>query len=305
MFIFRQKQQVFDFGGIRIGGQPGENPTVLIGGLFFKGQEVVENTREGRFDAALAAQWLSQAQEMSERTGHPLMIQIYGRTPIAMERHLSWLADNFDGPFLFESINARARIYGIEYCDERGLVDRAVYNSVNLSMTSEERERLSESSIDKAVVLGWSPRATSLAERMETVESMVSEARRLGMKKILVDPGTLPVGAGYGLEYRTVLAIKSELGLPTSLGPHNAPASWRFIRQQALDTEVIRLTTSVAATVVAQVLATDALMYGSLANSRAVFASVALVGNAIAAAAAEAHYAAGLDTSLFEPPTYD
>ncbi|MHA1735569.1 MAG: hypothetical protein ACTSV8_04280, partial [Candidatus Thorarchaeota archaeon] len=29
---------MFNVGGIRLGGQPGENPTVLVGGLFFKGQ---------------------------------------------------------------------------------------------------------------------------------------------------------------------------------------------------------------------------------------------------------------------------
>ncbi|MHA1905426.1 MAG: tetrahydromethanopterin S-methyltransferase subunit H family protein, partial [Candidatus Thorarchaeota archaeon] len=38
MFVFKQEQKTYDFGGVKIGGNPGENPTVLVGGLFVKGQ---------------------------------------------------------------------------------------------------------------------------------------------------------------------------------------------------------------------------------------------------------------------------
>ncbi len=303
MFIFKREQQVTDFGGVRIGGQPGENPTVLIGGLFFKGQPIVENTREGLFDKSLAKQWIDTGVEMSELTGHPLIIQAYGRTGTAMERHLSWLVENFDGPFMFESIRAEARKRAIQYCEEIGVADRAIYNSINLSMKADEKEILKTSALDKAVVLGWSPRATSLPERMNTIKKMLDEAAKMKIDKIVVDPATMPVGAGYGLEYRTILAIKSELGLPTCLGPHNAPSAWKFIKQPGFDDESTHTSTVVAATVVAQILCTDCIMYGSMIRTKEVFTSVALVGNAIAAAAAEATHALGDDRSLFSPPT--
>ena len=38
MFSFTKDQVVFDISGIKIGGQPGKHPTVLFGGLFFKGE---------------------------------------------------------------------------------------------------------------------------------------------------------------------------------------------------------------------------------------------------------------------------
>ncbi|MHA2146737.1 MAG: hypothetical protein ACXAB0_14930 [Candidatus Thorarchaeota archaeon] len=287
MFVFKKEQQVFDFGGISIGGNPGENPTVLIGGLFFKGQSIMEDTREGTFDKKTAKEWIDAASSMSEKTGHPLMIQAFGRTPKAMEKHLSWLAKNFEGPFMFESTNPKARIRAIEYCEESGLVDRAVYNSINLSMKDDEKDKLKQSSLDMAVILGWSPRATTLPERLDTIRDVITFSESLGIKKVVVDPATMPVGAGYGLEHRTTIAVKSELGLPTCLAPHNAPSA------------------VVAASVAAQLFATDAIMFGSLSHAKEIFTSVALIANAMASTVAEANSALEIDRELFDPPSYE
>ena len=305
MFVFKKEQETFDFGGITIGGQPGENPTVLIGGLFFKGQPIVQDTREGIFDKNMALEWISTAKMMVEKTGLPLIIQAFGRTPTAMEKHLSWLSENFDGPIMFESTNASARQRAIEYCDEANLADRAIYNSINLSMKEDEKEILQNSSLNMAVVLGWSPRATSLPERMKTIKDMLEVSEALGIEKILVDPATMPVGAGYGLEHRTMIAVKSELGLPTCLGPHNAPSAWRFIKQPGLDDESTHLATVVASTVVSQVFATDSIMYGSMLRTKEVFAAVALISNALATATAESYNALGIDRKIFTPPSFE
>jgi len=303
VFVFKREQQAFDFSGVTIGGHPGENPTVLIGGLFFKGQSIMENTREGVFDKTTTKQWIDTGLSMVEKTGHPLVIQAYGRTPVAMEKHLSWLSDNFDGPFMFESTNAKARIRAIEYCDESGLCDRAIYNSVNLSMKDEEKDVLKNSSMDMGVVLGWSPRATSLPDRMETINEVLTLAGTLGIEKVLVDPATMPVGAGYGLEYRTTLAIKSELGLPTCLGPHNAPSAWRFIRQPGFDDDATMAAALVASTVAAQLFATDSVMYGSMSHTKEIYTAVALIANAMATAVAEANASLDIDRSIFSPLT--
>ncbi|NWF96851.1 MAG: hypothetical protein HXY34_11980 [Candidatus Thorarchaeota archaeon] len=305
MLVFKREQQVFDFSGVRIGGQPGQHPTVLVGGLFFKGQPIVESTKDGTFNKEMAREWVQTGVDMVNRTGHPLIIQAFGRTPLAMEKHLSWLSEAFDGPFMFESTSADARVRAIEYCCETGLAERAIYNSINMSMKEDEKALLRESSIDKAVVLGWAPRATSLVDRMAVIEKMVAEAEQLGITRLMVDPATLPVGAGYGLEYRTLLAIKSQLGLPTCLGPHNAPSAWRFIREPGFDDEGTHLAAVVAATVNAQVYACDCIMYGSMLRTKQVFAAVALTGNAIASAAAETNEALGLDRELFDPPTFE
>jgi tetrahydromethanopterin S-methyltransferase subunit H len=305
VFVFKKEQQVFNFGGIPIGGNPGENPTVLIGGLFFKGQSIMEDTREGLFDKKVAKAWIEAALLMSDKTGLPLMIQAFGRTPVAMENHLSWLAENFEGSFMFESTNAKARVRAIEYCDESGLADRAIFNSLNLSMKDDEKDKLKASALDMAVVLGWSPRATTLPDRMDTIRDVLTFSESLGIKKVIVDPATMPVGAGYGLEHRTTIAVKSELGLPTCLAPHNAPSAWRFIRQPGLDDDTTRISTVVAATVAAQLFATDAIMFGSLSHAKEIFTSAALISNAIATTIAEANSVLEIDRELFEPPSFE
>ncbi|MHA2211745.1 MAG: hypothetical protein ACW992_01135, partial [Candidatus Thorarchaeota archaeon] len=270
---------------------------------FFAGQPIMENTREGVFDKRLAEEWIDVGNLMAERTGHPLMIQAFGRTPKAMEMHLSWLAEHFEGPIIFESVKPESRIRGIEFCDETGLGNRALYNSINLSMTDEEKNALTGSSLDKAIVLGWTPRATSLPGRMATITEMVASAQDMGISKFLIDPGALPVGNGHGLEYRTLLAVKSQLGFPTSLAPHNAPSAWKFIKESDLDDERMHLTTLVAASSVAQVFAADCIMYGSMIRTREAFGAAALIGNAISSAAAESGHAIGLERELFDPPT--
>jgi tetrahydromethanopterin S-methyltransferase subunit H len=305
VFVFKKEQQVFDFGGISIGGNPGENPTVLIGGLFFKGQSIMEDTREGLFDKKVAKEWIDTALSMSEKTGLPLMIQAFGWTPTAMEKHLSWLVENFDGSFMFESTSEKARIRAVEYCEETGLTDRAIFNSINLSMKDDEKDTLKASAMDMAVILGWSPRATTLPDRLDTIRDVLTFSDSLGIKKVIVDPATMPVGAGYGLEHRTTIAVKSELGLPTCLAPHNAPSAWRFIRQPGLDDDTTKISTVVAATVAAQLFATDAIMFGSLSHAKEIFTSAALISNAIASTIAEANSALDIDRVLFEPPSFE
>jgi tetrahydromethanopterin S-methyltransferase subunit H len=128
MFVFKKEQQIYDIGDVKLGGMPGQHPTTLIGGLFFTGQPIVVDTKKGVFDTNLTSEWISTGKLMVEKTGHPLMIQVYGRTPDAMERHLRWVSDNFDGPMMFESTNLKARLRGIEVSDELGLSERIIYN---------------------------------------------------------------------------------------------------------------------------------------------------------------------------------
>ncbi len=305
MFIFKKDQQAYDFGGVTIGGHPGENPTALIGGLFFKGQSIVEDTKSGRFDKDAAKRWIDEGVLMEERTGHPLVLEVYGRTPEAMRTHITWVAENWDGPFLFESVNAKGRVAGIRHCDETGLQERAIFNSVTSAMKDEERDALRQSRIDKAVVLGWSSGATSLNDRMDTILETLTLAGDLGIEKVIVDPATMPVGAGYGLEYRTTLAIKSELGLPTLLAPHNAPSAWDFLKLgEAVDDSAMTASV-IASTVSAQIFSTDAIIYGSMARTRDVFTAVSLTANAIFSAISEANRAVGIERQLFSPKSFE
>ena len=42
MFVFEKEQYIYDVAGTKIGGNLGENPTVLMGTIFYSGHKIVE-----------------------------------------------------------------------------------------------------------------------------------------------------------------------------------------------------------------------------------------------------------------------
>lgn len=50
MFRFDKEQVVFDFAGVKMGGQPGEYPTVLAGTIFYGGHNIISDELTGDFD---------------------------------------------------------------------------------------------------------------------------------------------------------------------------------------------------------------------------------------------------------------
>ena len=50
MFKFEKKQEVFDIYGVKVGGQPGEYPTVLAGTIFYAGHNIISDENKGIFD---------------------------------------------------------------------------------------------------------------------------------------------------------------------------------------------------------------------------------------------------------------
>ncbi|HIP56721.1 MAG TPA: hypothetical protein EYH02_01415 [Ignisphaera aggregans] len=45
--LFTAEQKVFEIAGMRIGGQPGENPAILIGSVFYRGDKALINPETG------------------------------------------------------------------------------------------------------------------------------------------------------------------------------------------------------------------------------------------------------------------
>ena len=70
MFRFERPQCIFEVGGVRVGGQPGELPTVMIGSMFYRGDKVVSDQNKAIFDKQAAKQLLLAEQEISNSTGN-------------------------------------------------------------------------------------------------------------------------------------------------------------------------------------------------------------------------------------------
>ncbi|MCW4020384.1 MAG: tetrahydromethanopterin S-methyltransferase subunit H, partial [Candidatus Bathyarchaeota archaeon] len=76
MLQFEREQKVFDIAGVKVGGQPGENPTAMIGSIFYKGDKTVIDEKSGIFDRDRAEELIAKLEEISDRTGLPAMLDV-------------------------------------------------------------------------------------------------------------------------------------------------------------------------------------------------------------------------------------
>ena len=84
MFKFDRKQEVFEFGKFKVGGQPGEYPTCCIGTMFYARHKIVSDAEHGVFDTAAAERLWNAQVEMSDITGNSCMNQIVAESNEAM-----------------------------------------------------------------------------------------------------------------------------------------------------------------------------------------------------------------------------
>ena len=88
MLKFNTKQNVYEVGKVKVGGQPGELPTFLIGSIFWLGQKMVYDANKGIFDAKPAEDIINRMQIQSDITGVPFAFDIVGTTEEAFENTL-------------------------------------------------------------------------------------------------------------------------------------------------------------------------------------------------------------------------
>ena len=118
MFIYDRKQEIYEIGGVKVGGQPGECATVLCGTIFYAKHYLVEDAEKGIFDKKAAEDVINKQDEFSDLTGNPCMMQIFSESPEAMEKEIAFCTEKSDSPFLIDSTVAEAKIAGLKYVDE-------------------------------------------------------------------------------------------------------------------------------------------------------------------------------------------
>ncbi len=184
MFKFEKEQSVWDFNGTKIGGQPGEYPTVLGASIFYNKHEIVLDDRTGKIDKPKAEALWNRCQELSDITGIPHFIQIIAEFAEAFESYFTWF-DSIDNKtaFLMDSSAPAARMHAAKYVTEVGLADRAIYNSINGSITAEEIEALKASDVNSAIVLAFNPADPSVAGR----EKVLVEGGVAGQTKGMIE----------------------------------------------------------------------------------------------------------------------
>jgi tetrahydromethanopterin S-methyltransferase subunit H len=232
---------VWDFNGTKIGGQPGEYPTVIAASIFYNKHEIVLDDKTGKIDKAKAEALWNRCQVLSDATGIPHFIQIMAEYPEAFEGYVTWF-DSVDNKtaFLLDSSVPKALAHACKFVTDVGLANRAIYNSINGSILPDNIEALKNSDVDAAIVLAFNPADPSVAGREKVlveggvagqVKGMLQIAEECGITRPILDTAATPLGLGSGSAYREILACKAIHGYPTGGAYHNMTVAWTWLRR--------------------------------------------------------------------------
>jgi tetrahydromethanopterin S-methyltransferase subunit H len=278
MWRLTSEQKIFDISGVRIGGQPGLRPVVLIGSIFYYKHSIVVDESMGLFKKDEAECLIDIQSELSQKTGNPCMIDVVASTPEAMRRYLEYISDKTDIPILLGGITDKVRIAGLEYIREAGIADRIVYNSVNPHSRSEELEAIAKAGVSASILLTFGPGIIGWKQRVEAAERTIEKLRSYGIDKILVDTGVLDVPS-LGSASMAIWSIKDRTGYPSGCGAHNAVASWRSLHR-SMGREV-RDVCGVSASILAVAAGADFILYGPIEYAKLVFPAIAMADAAL------------------------
>ena len=120
MFRFEKEQTVFDIAGVKVGGQPGEYPTVLIGSIFYDKHKIVSNPLKGEFDICAAESLIKRQEELYDKTGNPFILDVVGLSTEALTRYIDFASKITDAPFLVDGPSAEIRLPAMKHAVEVG-----------------------------------------------------------------------------------------------------------------------------------------------------------------------------------------
>ncbi len=304
--MFEKEQIIHNIGGVKIGGNPGETSTVLAGTIFYGGHKIVTDTKKGAFDKDAATALIQKQDEMAQLTGNPALVQIFSETEVALKNYIDFVSDLTEAPFLIDSTEPMVRVAGLIYAEEVGLLDRAIYNSLNVSATNEEIDALRTTQHECAIILAFNPQDPTIAGRRKVLESgaldldkgLLPLSKELGITKPLIDTAVTAMGAGAGSAAAFTFVSKTVYGQPTGSGVHNAPSSWSWLRKhKKVNREGFR-TADVASNLIVQMMGADFILYGPIGNAERVFPTIAM-GDVFAAESSALEF--GVEPSTDHP----
>lgn len=284
MFVFEREQYIYDIAGTKIGGNLGENPTVLVGTIFYADHKIVDDAEKGVIDKSAAEALISQQDEMADLTGNPSAIQVCFQSKQAAERLLDFVSERTNTPIVIDSTEPDVRLAGLCYTEEVGLLDRIIYSSLNVSVTQEEKTTIKEIGQECIIVLAFNPEDPSIAGKRKVLDDgamtldkgLLPLCNELGATKPLIDSATTAIGAGAGSAAAFTFVSKSVYGYPTGLGIHNAPSSWTWLKKYKKSNRAAFEICDIGSNVVAQMMGADFILYGPIKNASTVFPLIAM-----------------------------
>jgi tetrahydromethanopterin S-methyltransferase subunit H len=282
---FNTEQKIYDVGRAKVGGQPGELPTFLIGSIFWLGQKMVQDANKGIFDAKVAEQIINTMQTQSDITGVQFALDIVATTETAFEKYFDFVPKHTDAPLMLDAMSPKTRMVAATMAKKMGLANRCLYNSVYKGVTDAELANLKDSGIKMSIVLADDPKDTSLEGKMKVIEEALALAAKGGITKPLIDTAIPAFAPDMGTAVRTIPIMKEKYGHPVGLGSGNVVTTMGWVK--ANFAKEFRPGCRTATNSIMQVMGANWLMIGPAEQAEWVFPAVAVTDTYIASAAAD------------------
>jgi tetrahydromethanopterin S-methyltransferase subunit H len=257
-----------------IGGEPGLNPTVMVGSMFYKGDRTVEKRTEGLFKKEEAEGVLRKAEEMSDSTGLPSMVDLIAENAAAASRFLDFVYEATDMPIFLDIVSEIGLTESLQYASDHGMMDRIIVNSLNPHSGERLYDKIRETGCVSAVLLLHSSEYMLTSNKDALIEEMVPKAEAAGIRNMLMDTAVIDIPS-LGLATEAIHRIKDRYGYPCGCGAHNAVASWKRLKKKYTRDAVTVAIGVVNALPVAA--GADFVIYGPLKNAETIYPAVAMI----------------------------
>ena len=290
MHRFEKPQRVFQIGQIKIGGQPGELPTILIGSIFFKGHKIVKDSQKGIFDRIQAEKLIRNQEELQDVTGCPGLLDVVVSSVDAIENQIDFISAITNTPFLFDAWPPKVRIEGLKYLKEVGLIDKAIYNSISPTTKIDELKAIKAAKMKTAILLAYNFKNPWVKGLMPVIQGtheqrgLLDMAENAGIDQPMIDTCVTSVPS-IGISARAIHQVKAELGIPAGCGAANATTRWKMPKEK-WGNDVFRVCEASLQTLTLA-LGADFLMYGPIESANWIFPAAAAVDATVATAVKE------------------
>jgi tetrahydromethanopterin S-methyltransferase subunit H len=275
LFKFGKEQVVCDINGVKVGGEVGENPTVMIGSIFYRRDKAVQDEKTGTFNREKVEGVLSQVQEFSDKTVLPSMLDVVCTNVQNAQKYLTFVADATRMPILIDAVSQDAAIAGMECAKQLQILNRTILNSINPETKDAVYEKIKEVGLENSIALTYSSKALiSYRERVKLLDTLIPKLEAAGIKKILVDTAVLDIPT-LGLACKAIYEIKEKFGYPAGCGAHNAIESWGAINR--MNDKILTVGCSAVVNSLPIAVGGDFVFYGPANVAKYMFPMVSIV----------------------------
>ncbi|ATW25480.1 tetrahydromethanopterin S-methyltransferase subunit H family protein [Candidatus Formimonas warabiya] len=232
MFTLTKDQKICRIENILVGGQPGENPPLMIASMFHNGDRILESRKERKFDRNKARDYLLKQEELSDQTGIPALVAMVATSADEMKSYIDFYLSVSSRPFGIDMWVEKARLEAIHYVAELGLQDKVLYNSI----TPWDKDipgqvaQLKELGIKNVVVQVFDEGNQTPAGRVYSLKKMMAAIGEDTFPTVLVDTSVMNLPA-ISFSALACKLIKQETGLPAGVAASNGTYMWKEARE--------------------------------------------------------------------------